>query len=147
MSGGIRHGPDAPPSPHVGLSGWLGKLIGFDENFTRGDKWIAGGLLGWMVFWFAVFVVGTIWNLAAPWPLPVWSAFWHMTSIGLPVCFAVITAVWFTWGGLRDMRDLFRRLGAQKVNHLDDGTVVGHQNLDEAVVGSKVPDEELVSRS
>jgi SSS family solute:Na+ symporter len=118
---------------------WLGKLAGFDEDFTLGDKWIAGGLLGWMVFWFIVFVVGSIWNLMAPWPLSVWSAFWHVTSIGLPICFAVVTAVWFTWGGLRDMRALFRNLREQRVNHLDDGTVVGHQNLDEAVLGAEDP--------
>jgi SSS family solute:Na+ symporter len=46
----------------------------------------------------------------------------------------VITAIWFTWGGLRDMRALFRRLREQQVNHLDDGTVVGRQNLDEAAL-------------
>jgi SSS family solute:Na+ symporter len=113
---------------------WLGRLIGFDENFTLGDKWISGSLLGWSVFWFVVFIIGTVWNLAVPWPLHAWSAFWHVTSIGLPICFAVITAIWFTWGGLRDMRALFRRLREQQVNHLDDGTVVGRQNLDEAAL-------------
>ncbi|MFA7344589.1 MAG: hypothetical protein WC003_09815 [Terrimicrobiaceae bacterium] len=115
----------------------LGRFIGFDENFTLGDKWIAGGLLGWMVLWFGVFVIGSVWNLAAPWPPPVWSGFWHFTSIFLPICFAVITAVWFTWGGLRDIRSLFRRLREQKVNHLDDGTVVGHRNLDEAALAKE----------
>ena len=36
-----------------------------------------------------------------------------------------------TWGGLRDMRQLFQRLRHQRVNALDDGTVVNNQNLDE----------------
>lgn len=122
------------PVPH--RKNWLGKLIGFDVNFTLFDKWIAGGLLGWTVFWFMVFLVGSVWNLAAPWPLGAWSGFWHVTSIALPIGFAVVTAVWFTWGGLRDIRALFRRLREQTVNHLDDGTVVGHRNRDEASLKS-----------
>ena len=48
-----------------------------------------------------------------------------------------VTAVWFTWGGVRDIRDLFKRLKSQKINDLDDGTVVGHQNLDEIALQQK----------
>lgn len=125
------------PAPASGLKVRLGKLIGFDRNFTLGDKWIAGGLFGWSVFWFAVFVVGTIWNLIAPWPTSVWSSYWHVTGIGIPIFFSVATAVWFTWGGLRDMRSLFQRLKSQKANDLDDGTVVNHQNFDEANIPLK----------
>jgi SSS family solute:Na+ symporter len=43
----------------------------------------------------------------------------------------VVTGIWFTWGGLRDMRRLFSRLRTQRINALDDGTVIGHRNLDE----------------
>ncbi len=52
---------------------WLGKLIGFDDNFTPADKWIAGGLFGYSMIYLVIFVGGTIWNLIAPWPLSVWS--------------------------------------------------------------------------
>jgi len=124
----------------AGRKVWLGRLIGFDENFTLGDKWISGGVLGWTMLWFAVFVIGSAWNLVAPWPLHVWSTFWHVTCIGIPIFLAAVCAIWFTWGGLRDMGDLFRRLREQKVNHLDDGTVVGHQNLDEASIRPEAPD-------
>ncbi len=119
------------PAPKSGRRVWLGKLIGFDEHFTLGDKWIAGGLLAWSMFWFLVFLVGTVWNIHTPWSIGAWSSFWHVTCILLPICFAVITAVWFTWGGLRDIRSLFRRLREEKVNVFDDGTVVNHHNLDE----------------
>jgi SSS family solute:Na+ symporter len=126
---------DQPEQPTRSKVTW-GKLIGLDENFTLGDKWIAGGLFGWNMLWFVVFVVGSVWNLIAPWPDSVWSLFWHISVVGLPVFIAVVTAIWFTWGGVRDIRALFRLLRLQKINHLDDGTVVGHQNLDEsAVVG------------
>lgn len=111
-----------------------GKLIGFDDNFTLGDKWIAGGLFGWTMFWFMVFIVISLWNLAMPWPTGRWSSYWHFTAITLPIFFAVVTGIWFTWGGLRDMKELFRRLRHQQINPLDDGTVVNNQNLDESLV-------------
>jgi len=110
---------------------WWEPLLGFDENFTRSDKWIAGTLFGWTLLWAAVFVVGTVWNWIAPWSLHVWSVFWEIVGIGLPVLLAVVIGIWFTWGGIRDMRDLFRRLRRERINPLDDGTVVNHQNLDE----------------
>ena len=111
---------------------WSG-LIGIDENFSRSDRWIAGGLFGWSLFWFGVMLVGTAWNLLAPWPNAVWSSYWHIAGVGVPILMCAVTGIWFTWGGLLDIRQLFRSLHSQKINHLDDGTVVGHQNLDERV--------------
>ncbi|MFA7344188.1 MAG: hypothetical protein WC003_07800 [Terrimicrobiaceae bacterium] len=122
---------DAPLVPQRRV--WLGRLIGLDENFTLGDKWIASTLFGWSILWVVVLAVGTIWNLAVPWPVSAWSVFWEVVGIGLPILLAVVTGLWFTWGGIRDTRDLFRRLRNQKVNPLDDGTVVDNQNLDELI--------------
>ncbi len=119
-----------------------GKLIGFDENFSLGDKWIAGSLFVWSLFWFGVFAIGSLWNLIAPWPASVWSAYWHLAGIGIPVFICFVTAIWFGWGGLLDIRRLFKKLAAQKINHLDDGTVVGHQNLDERGAIEAAPTQE-----
>jgi hypothetical protein len=44
---------------------------------------------------------------------------------------AIVMVVWFTWGGLKDIRELFARLRTAQRNALDDGTVAGHANLDE----------------
>ncbi|MCE0484064.1 MAG: hypothetical protein LV479_07490 [Methylacidiphilales bacterium] len=122
-----------------GKVGWS-KLVGFDENFTLWDKWITGSLFGWTWFWFAVFIVVSIWNLIAPWTEDSWSNYWHLTAISLPIFFAVVTGVWFTWGGLKDMRALFQRLRHQHINVLDDGTVVDNQNLDELAVEENAQD-------
>ena len=108
-----------------------GKLIGLDEHFTFGDKILAGGLFGWSMIWFVVFVVGTIWNLITPWPITVWSSFWYVVGIGIPIFFAFVTAIWFTWGGIRDMRAFFSRLREERVDALDNGMVVNHHNLGE----------------
>lgn len=109
----------------------IGRLIGMDANFSTSDRWIAGGLFAWGFSWFLVFVVCTAWNLVSPWPIEAWSNYWHVVGIGIPVILSFVTGIWFTWGGVRDMKRLFERLRTQRVNHLDDGTVVDHQNLDE----------------
>jgi SSS family solute:Na+ symporter len=111
-----------------------GAIIGFDENFTRGDKWVAGGLFAYTVIWLIVWVVGTIWNYFQPWSLEVWSTFWHVVAVGVPVFISVVTGIWFTWGGIVDSISLFKRLEQEKANPLDSGMVVNHQNLDEAVL-------------
>jgi SSS family solute:Na+ symporter len=117
--------------------GWS-RILGFDEDYTLADKWIAGGLLGMSCFWSAVALIGTIWNLAvSPWSNTTWSIFWEVVGLGLPVFFAVVTGIWFTWGGVRDLSRLFRRLREHKSNPLDDGTVVDNQNLDEFALERK----------
>lgn len=114
-----------------------GKLVGLDEHFSVADRWIAISLFSWNMLWFSVFIVGSCWNLIAPWPDSAWAAFWRIAVVGLPVVICFVTAIWFTWGGLRDIRSLFRQLRTARINHLDDGTVVGHQNLDEAAVSGQ----------
>ena len=39
----------------------------------------------------------------------------------LPLVLGVVTTVWFTIGGLKDLRQLFRSLNAASRNPLDDG--------------------------
>ncbi len=126
------------PVPHKRKPGWS-KLIGIDDNFTRGDRWIAGTLFGWSMFWFGVWIIITGWNMVEHWPTAWWSVYRHYNGLYQPIFFAVVTGIWFTWGGLRDMRRLFQRLGKERVNHLDDGTVINNQNLDEAVAETSQP--------
>jgi SSS family solute:Na+ symporter len=108
------------------------KLIGVDRNFSKGDRWIATGLFAWGAFWVVVLIVGSVWNMIDPWPVSWWSGYWHVAGIGVPVLIAFVTGIWFTWGGIKDIRELFRKLKTHTSSELDDGTVVGHKNLDEA---------------
>jgi len=120
------------PSPESARRKWnWGAVIGFDAEFTRGDKIISGSLFAWGLFWFAIFVVMTLWYLISPWPLAVWATYWHLYAIVIPIFIGVITTIWFTWGGTRDLIRLFRELPNVKRNVLDDGSVINHQNLDE----------------
>jgi SSS family solute:Na+ symporter len=103
---------------------WWGKIIGLDDQFSKGDKWIAVGLFWWNMVWFIIFAIGSLWNIFAPWPVSSWSMFWHIAAIGLPVFISVVTAVWFTWGGVRDIKRLFQLLRIHRADERDDGTVI-----------------------
>jgi SSS family solute:Na+ symporter len=115
---------------------WWEALTGIDEHFTRSDRWITNGCTLWSMFWFAVFIVVTLWCLIPrlavrlhlwcplqPWTAGRWANYFRMTNIWLPLAVGVVTTVWFTWGCARDMIVFFRRLRAEHVDEHDDGTV------------------------
>ena len=130
----IKAGVGEPNDGNAGRKLKWGKIIGYDENFTLGDKWIAGSLFTWSMLFVTMMVVGSTVYLIHPWPLWVWGEYWHFNVIIIPLFFGFIITPWFLWGGIRDLRDLFRRLSQQTVNPLDDGTIIAHQNQDEAAI-------------
>lgn len=109
---------------------WVKKMLGYDAEFTRGDKVISGAVFGWNMFMFCVFIVVTAWNLVSVWPDRWWWNY-NVANIVISLTIATVTVVWFSWGGLRDLVRLFRQLAATRDNPLDDGSVVGHRNADE----------------
>jgi SSS family solute:Na+ symporter len=135
--------PSSLPVPPKREPSRLQKLIGLDEDFTRGDRWLAGSVFWWTMFWFVVFVVVTLINMFVPawrWSDDTWAAYWHITAIILPLIIGVLTTIWFTIGGTTDLIKFFRRLKAQRIDHRDDGTVVAHRNLDEVSIEAVPPE-------
>jgi len=128
---------DANGNPILPKKKWtFARVIGVDKDFTRGDKWITGSLFVWSVGWFSVMLIGTAWNLLGhsgivswikPWTNSNWLSFWHVTAIGLPMLITVVTGLWFTWGGIHDIRALFRSLKTYKIDNSDNGTVKEHK--------------------
>jgi SSS family solute:Na+ symporter len=108
--------PPAPPRT------WKA-LVGIDEHFTPGDKMLALALFIWSMSWFAVFVVVTVWNLIRIWPDSWWVNYWFYAGIALPIVLGAVTSVWFTIGGVIDLRQLFRSLGEMHPNPADDGEI------------------------
>jgi SSS family solute:Na+ symporter len=112
--------------------GILQKILGFNENYTKGDR-----ILAWSVFWwtmvnFAIFVVVAFWNMIfGIWSAKTWFLYWKYYTVGLTIVVASITTVWFTIGGIVDLRALFKRLKTLQVNKADDGSVIGHMNADD----------------
>jgi SSS family solute:Na+ symporter len=138
----LHRGPYAIAGEHKIAESAMGRrkfsfktLVGITPEFTTSDKAISLSLFGYRIAWFVVFAVITIWNIpqAWRWSEASWIAFWRVTAIWLPFVIAIVMVVWFTWGGLRDIKQLFARLRTAQRDALDDGTVVGHENLDDAV--------------
>lgn len=108
---------------------WIERVLGIDGEFTRSDRWITLGLFWWSMFWFGVFVVGTVLYLSLRRAghdsdyNSLWADYYLVTGIGMPLLIGAATTVWFTIGCWRDMRVFFRRLREEAVNDHDDGTV------------------------
>lgn len=105
-------------------------IIGITGEFSRSDRIIYLATTGWTFFLSALFVLGTAYNFVFEVKSESWMCFWkYYTWIILGI--SVITTIWFTIGGIVDMRRMFELLKKIKRNDLDDGTVVAHQNLGE----------------
>ena len=75
-------------------------------------------ILGWTL----VFVTGTIYSLTHDVPDTSWAKFWHI-YVYLQLAIAVVVVVWFTIGGVRDLKEMLRRLDVMERDDTDDGVV------------------------
>ncbi len=105
-------------------------MVNYDTNFSRVDKWTAGGIFWFSMLLVAVNLVISAWNLFyGRWPVSWWAHYWMVTGIALPCVIALGTLIWFGIGGVRDMRDFFVALRTINRDARDDGRVVADHNL------------------
>jgi SSS family solute:Na+ symporter len=104
---------------------WLARLTGVDYRFTRSDRWIATLLVGWSLLVALIngFVVLMNSRPNSRWMTAGWSRYWLIFGVGVPFVIGLATTVWFTIGGVRDLRDFFRALRTVKRDASDDGRV------------------------
>jgi SSS family solute:Na+ symporter len=101
-------------------------LVGITEEFSKGDKLIYYGLLLWTFLWAGIFTCGTIYNFIFNVSTDSWARFWHLYVL-LAFTIGVVTTVWFSLGGISDLRKLFKTLSNIKRDDMDDGRVM-HAN-------------------
>jgi solute:Na+ symporter, SSS family len=127
----LHRGPHAVAGDQVamvevqGRTGRLGRALGWDRHFTRGDKFISGGLFLWSLA--SVLVVGgvTAWNLGVSrWTLPMWSRLWWYYMILIPLTIGTGVIAWLTWGVIHDMKRLFLVLRTPHNTDSDDNSPV-----------------------
>ena len=101
------------------------KLIGITPEYTTGDKIIA-----WSVFFYAFiynivlcFFGVLVWNLIAPWKIEWWSNYFFYTTLVVGAIVGIISSVWFFWGGIIDLRRMFRDLSLSRNDPNDNGSV------------------------
>ena len=113
--------------------GW--RALGVTAEFGRRDRILYLVTWGWNITWVLIFVAGTIFFLTrrvdgGDWSRwnPHWLGFWH-TKIWIELSVAVVVIVWFTWGGLRDVKRLLRDLASRPVDDSDDGFVENSERI------------------
>ena len=121
-----RAAQDALPELKPGFLRWR-TLLGITPEYTRGDRILACSVLIWTLLGFAEFLFAAVVNLFfTRWSNEGWFLWWQYITVGQGLLYGVVTTVWFTWGGVRDLRRLFRHLKAQQDvpgEEQDDGRV------------------------
>jgi SSS family solute:Na+ symporter len=130
-------GDSTPEARHKHHRFSLARLLGFDDDYTFWDKIVAGGIFFWSMFWLAVVLIGTAWNVIHPWPQNVWVSYWFVAGLILPILVCVITLFWFGIGGVLDIRSFFRLLSSAKHDASDDGTVPQRQKSTDPELSAK----------
>ncbi len=105
------------------------RVLGIDNQFTRSDRLIAWAAFLWSFgyIFLLCFVTVVIWNLISPWPDTWWGHYFYTTIYLGTALLGIVFTIWFTWGGLRDLRALFRDLSTRRDrSDLDNGSVIGH---------------------
>lgn len=103
--------------------GWQ-RLFGIGQDFNLVDKIIYCSISGWTILWSVIFFAGLIVRALHPISEEGWSLFWKF-YVWMGFVIGVITTVWFTIGGVGDMRKMFARLSKISRDDGDDGAVEG----------------------
>ena len=103
---------------------WSWRRITDYRQYSRGDRIVSNLAVGWTFYGLAVFGVIAVWNLGFQrWPVEWWFNLWRYYTVPLALLVGVVTAVWFTWGGSRDLIRMFRALRKLKRSPDDSGWV------------------------
>ncbi|MDP6417197.1 MAG: hypothetical protein QGG54_19515, partial [Gammaproteobacteria bacterium] len=87
----------------------LRRMIAMGPEFTTFDKIIYISSICWTATLCIAFVAGTIGQVFIGFSTQAWSNFWWIYIL-VNFALSIITAVWFLWGGVKDWREMFRRL-------------------------------------
>ena len=98
------------------------KIIGIGREFTIEDKITYLVSYVWNIFFTLVFVFGTIYNLSNSVSDESWMVYWKY-QIYINVVFSFIIIIWFTIGGIIDIKKMFRSLSSGERDHGDAGWV------------------------
>ncbi len=97
-------------------------ILGFDREFSRGDKFIYIITYIWIFGWTLVFILGTIYNLTHNVSDEAWMHFW-IINVWINVIVSIAVVLWFTIGGIVDLKSMRHRLDTLVRDSSDDGFV------------------------
>lgn len=98
-------------------------LIGMGSDFNLKDKIVYLSMVIWTLALVILFIAVTVINLSTQIPDGWWITFWKW-YIWISLVMGSLVTVWFTIGGIKDMKDMFKRLSAERIDEVDDGRVI-----------------------
>ena len=121
----LHRGAYAPDDEKVTVKtntglGW--KIFLISDEFTKSDKLIYILNYFWTGAWTLVFIIGTIYNLNNDVSDYAWMSYWKY-YIFIHIVVSMITMVWFSIGGFKDLKAMMLRLKTAERDHQDDGWV------------------------
>jgi len=102
------------------LKGW--KVMAMTKEFTRGDRFIYVATYGWTLFWLVVFISGTVYNMTHDVSDAPWMEFWKL-YMWLYLIVAIVVTIWFTIGGVKNVKEMIGALKTMRRDHSDSGYV------------------------
>jgi SSS family solute:Na+ symporter len=105
------------------VKGW--KVLGMGREFTKFDKVIYIATYAWTFSWVVVFIIGTIMNLTGTVGNGLWMSFWK-SYVWIYLVTSIIVIIWFSTGGLINLKAMIKTLKTMTRDHADDGFV--HKN-------------------
>lgn len=98
------------------------------KEFSGTDRILFWVMFCWSGFW-SLFTVGVtfyhfVWGTTEEW----WQSYWYY-YLWFHVVLGTGTTIWFLFGGLSNIKDLFRTLRIAERNSVDDGRVTGHHSI------------------
>ena len=118
---------DSVEGDKVLVRGWRA-VFSMGKEFSLRDKILYIVTFSWGLLWSIVFVIGTIYNMFNDVKQESWFEYWRMYII-LYLVIGVFVTIWVGFGGVRDMKSLFRDLAMAKRDDSDDGSVIKSQGL------------------
>ena len=104
----------------VPVKGW--KVLGMGREFTRWDKVIYIATYAWTASWVVVFVVGTVLNLTREVSTAAWLGFWKTYTM-IYLAASIFVIVWFSIGGVINLKEMIATLKVMKRDPSDQGFV------------------------
>jgi len=98
------------------------RMLGMGKEFTHSDKVLYVATYMMIGTWTVVFIVGTIYSLTHDVANSAWASFWRL-YIYVELILAVVVVLWFTAGGLRDLKSMLALLSSMERDSADDGVV------------------------
>lgn len=106
------------------------RRLGINKDFTRGDKALYLFKIGWTMFFFTIFLVGTITAIFVEIPDSLWIKWWAI-KVGITIVTGIAFTILLVVGGFRDLVEMIRTLRSIKRDTRDDGTVTDDEHLQE----------------